>query len=92
LCHLNLENIWEGREREERGGGAFVCICKCVVRKLSVKALEPQWEGGAENDESEDTLGMDNDRRWVKRADKEDPRGGKEADSKGPWSEEELTV
>lgn len=68
-----------------------MCMCKCVVRKLSVKGLELQCEGGAENDGSEDTLGMDSDRRWVKRADKEDPRGGKEADSKGPWNEEELT-
>lgn len=35
---------------------------------------------------------MDNDRRWVKRVDKEDFRGGKEVDSKGFWSEEELIV
>lgn len=61
--HLNLENI-----REERGGegDVFVCMCKCVGRKLSVKALGAQCEGGVECDGSEDTLGMDNDRRWVK--------------------------
>jgi len=31
-----------------------------------VKALEAQCEGGVECDGSEHTLGMDNDRRWVK--------------------------
>lgn len=39
-------------------GDVFVCVYKCVLRKLSVKALKPQ---SAENDGSEGTLGMDND-------------------------------
>lgn len=32
------------------------------------------------------------DRRGVKGADRKDPGGEREADSKGPWGGEELTI
>lgn len=85
--HLNLEDTYEGEEGDVLGR-----LCKQVVRKQSVKALSPQCESMSRMMDLRvfwELIMMVGDE---KRADKEDPRGGKEAYKKGPWSEEELTV